>query len=98
MAHGLTEGERPSPQPSPKGRGRDHYRGGLKYAGLKGPARELRRRETSAEYALWRRLRNRRLLGLKFRRQHQIGLYVVGFYCHGKRLVVELDGEVHRGS
>jgi very-short-patch-repair endonuclease len=44
---------------------------------------------------LWELLRDRRFLGLKFRRQHQIGSYVVDFYCDEKKLVVELDGPVH---
>jgi very-short-patch-repair endonuclease len=40
-------------------------------------------------------LRNRRLAGLKFRRQHSVGPYVVDFFCHGARLAVEVDGGVH---
>ena len=44
---------------------------------------------------MWQLLRNRQFLGLKFRRQHQIGLFVVDFYCHEAKLVVELDGGVH---
>ena len=50
---------------------------------------------TPAETLLWELLRDRRFLGLKFRRQHQIGSYVVDFYCDEKKLVVELDGPVH---
>jgi very-short-patch-repair endonuclease len=44
---------------------------------------------------MWELLRDRRFLGLKFRRQHQIGEYVVDFYCDEHKLVVELDGPVH---
>ena len=40
-------------------------------------------------------LRDRRLMGLKFRRQFPIGPYVADFYCHSLRLVLELDGGVH---
>ena len=40
-------------------------------------------------------VRKGRYHGLKFRRQHQIGLYIVDFYCHEKQLVVELDGGIH---
>jgi len=40
-------------------------------------------------------LRNRKLIGLKFKRQFEIDRYVADFYCHDRRLVVELDGEVH---
>jgi len=44
---------------------------------------------------LWRLLRKRQFLGLKFRRQHQFGTYIADFYCHEAKLVVELDGGVH---
>lgn len=40
-------------------------------------------------------LRDRQFMGLKFRRQHQIGTYIADFYCHEQKLVVELDGEIH---
>jgi very-short-patch-repair endonuclease len=55
-------------------------------------AQELRRRATAAEERAWRVLRNRRLHGLKFRRQHVIGGFVVDFYCAARRLVLEIDG------
>jgi type I site-specific restriction-modification system R (restriction) subunit/very-short-patch-repair endonuclease len=84
----------PSPQPSPTGRGIS-YRGNLEFSGLVEKARELRNRQTPAEAMLWELLRNRQLLNLKFRRQHQIGQYIVDFYCDEIKLVVELDGEVH---
>jgi type I restriction enzyme M protein len=58
-------------------------------------ARELRQAQTPAEEVLWQLLRNRQLAGLKFRRQHQIGDYITDFYCDERKLVVELDGEVH---
>ena len=55
----------------------------------------LRRRATPAERCLWRIVRDRRLGGAKFRRQHGIGPYVVDFYCAAARLAVEIDGGVH---
>ncbi len=58
-------------------------------------ARDLRARETSAEDILWEQLRDRRLDGMKFRRQHPIGPFVVDFCCTERRLAVELDGGVH---
>ena len=58
-------------------------------------ARALRQRETRAEAILWAELRGRRLDGLKFRRQQQIGRYFVDFACETLRLVIELDGGVH---
>src|SRR3990172_7242183 len=61
----------------------------------KGTRRYLRKNETTAEKILWSRLRNRQLLGYKFRRQHGIDHYVVDFYCSEKRLAVEVDGVTH---
>ena len=57
-------------------------------------ARELRRGQTDAERKLWARLRDRQM-GVKFRRQHPIGPYIVDFCCPERRLVVELDGGHH---
>jgi len=58
-------------------------------------AKSLRRTCTSAESLLWAALRNGRLAGLKFRRQHPIGPFIADFYCHSAKLVVEIDGPVH---
>ena len=58
-------------------------------------ARRLRRRSTDAERRLWSRLRDRRHFTVKFRRQVPVGPYVVDFYCHEAKLVVEVDGEGH---
>lgn len=58
-------------------------------------ARELRGQETNAELRLWEALRNRRLGGLKFRRQHPIGPFVADFCCADKHLIIEIDGPVH---
>jgi very-short-patch-repair endonuclease len=46
---------------------------------------------------LWFRVRDRRLNGLKFRRQVPIGSYIVDFCCEAARLIVELDGGQHIG-
>ena len=64
---------------------------------LRGRARELRRELTPAERILWPRLRGRRFLGFKFRRQHPFGRYVLDFFCHESSIVVELDGLTHVG-
>lgn len=58
-------------------------------------ARQLRLAQTETEALLWGALRNRQLAGLKFRRQHAIGRYVVDFSCDDARLVVEVDGGIH---
>jgi len=56
---------------------------------------ELRNNPTSAEARLWAYLRLKRLDGIKFRRQHAIGRYVVDFCSPEAKLVVELDGSQH---
>jgi len=61
-------------------------------------ARELRRAATSTERYAWSLLRNRGVLGLKFRRQHVVHGFIVDFYCAAERLVLELDGAPHAGS
>ena len=58
-------------------------------------ARDLRGTQTPAEVMLWEALRDRRLVGLKFRRQHPIGPFVADFCCPDRRLIVELDGGIH---
>jgi very-short-patch-repair endonuclease len=58
-------------------------------------AKRLRRDATLAEQKLWQQLRNRRLGGVKFRRQMPIGPYVVDFICLEQGLVIEVDGSQH---
>jgi very-short-patch-repair endonuclease len=58
-------------------------------------ARVLRRALTPPEARLWVCLRGRQLDGLKFRRQHPVGPYVLDFYCPEARLAVEVDGQQH---
>jgi len=60
-------------------------------------SRQLRREPTIAEKALWHELRDRRLKGLKFRRQFPISGFVVDFVCLEARVTIELDGPVHIG-
>ena len=71
---------------------------------IKKHARELRRNLTDSEKELWEQLRNRRLSGYKFLRQHPIiykadykGLnyFIADFYCDSKKTVIELDGLIH---
>jgi very-short-patch-repair endonuclease len=58
-------------------------------------AREMRKNLTPPEARLWNALRGRALDGLKFRRQHPIGPFVLDFYCVNARLAVEVDGSIH---
>jgi very-short-patch-repair endonuclease len=57
--------------------------------------RELRSNLTAAETLLWANLKNSRLDGKKFRRQHGIGPYIVDFYCPECPVIIELDGAGH---
>ncbi len=61
----------------------------------KGRAREVRQNRTLAERHAWYLLRDRRTIGLKFRRQVPIGDFIVDFYCDELKLVIEIDGDVH---
>ncbi|MDF7801898.1 HsdR family type I site-specific deoxyribonuclease [Pontiellaceae bacterium B1224] len=85
----------PHPQPLSQGEKGVNYKGGFSYSGLAKRARELRQKQTPAEEVMWELVRNRQLADLKFRRQHQIGPYIVDFFCNEKKLVVELDGSAH---
>jgi very-short-patch-repair endonuclease len=58
-------------------------------------ARSLRRSMTRSEQRLWMALRGKQLGGVKFRRQHVLGPYVVDFFCSARRLAIEIDGGVH---
>lgn len=60
-------------------------------------AKNLRRNMTDAESILWQYLRSG-IKGLKFRRQHPIGIYIADFYCHQIKLIVEIDGPIHDKS
>jgi very-short-patch-repair endonuclease len=71
---------------------------------IKKHARELRNNLTGSEKLLWKELRNRKLSGYKFLRQHPIvykadykGLnyFIADFYCDEKKTVIELDGLIH---
>ncbi len=58
-------------------------------------ARELRRDGSRAEKICWELLRNRRIAGVKFRRQHPIEPFFADFACISRKLVIEIDGEHH---
>jgi len=71
------------------------YRDGQSSVTLLQHCRRLRQESTDAERLLWRLLRNRQLIGVKFRRQHQFGPYILDFYCPERRLAIEVDGGQH---
>lgn len=70
-------------------------KGNQKFLPLK---RQLRANQTRAEQLLWAKLRSNQIHGLKFRRQHGIGSYIVDFFCPEKNLVIEVDGDVHANT
>jgi very-short-patch-repair endonuclease len=87
------------PSPFGRGVGGEGHHGPLRLpADVRRFARTLRETQTDAEALVWLLLRNRRLAGRKFRRQHPIPPYVVDFYCGEARLVIELDGSQHSGA
>ena len=58
-------------------------------------ARELRNHATPAERKLWQFLSGKKLMNLKFRRQHLISPFIVDFYCPERKLIIEVDGGTH---
>jgi very-short-patch-repair endonuclease len=70
-------------------------------------ARELRKNMTVPEKILWNELRNRKLEGYKFLRQHPViydpsevpvKFYVLDFYCDSKKTAIELEGGIHKSQ
>jgi very-short-patch-repair endonuclease len=55
----------------------------------------LRQQMTPAESHLWEALKGKQINGLRFRRQHPIGQFILDFYCPAIKLAIELDGPVH---
>jgi len=58
-------------------------------------ALELRNNMTEAEKVLWEVLRNKRIFKARWKRQHPIDIFIVDFYCHKYKMVIEVDGEIH---
>ncbi|MBK8736092.1 MAG: endonuclease domain-containing protein [Saprospiraceae bacterium] len=67
-------------------------------------ARDLRKNQTSAEMLLWQMLRKRQIHGMKFLRQFKIehsningikNYFIVDFYCHDLKFIIEVDGKIH---
>ncbi len=85
------------PQPFPEGResSAGYLTGSPEIAGaLLERAKEMRANPTQAEALLWERLKTKKL-GFKFRQQHPIDKYIVDFACLSKKLIIEVDGEIH---
>ncbi len=61
-------------------------------------SRQLRERMTTAELLMWNKLKNNQFCGYKFRRQHPIHKFIVDFYCHELKLILEIDGKYHNSE
>ena len=61
-------------------------------------ARNLRNNMTDSEKKLWSKLRMKQINGYKSRCQHPIYRYILDFYCHEKRLAIEIDGKIHNSQ
>jgi very-short-patch-repair endonuclease len=97
LSHAAGEAGRiAAPDPSSRAAGEGGYELPKASRELIARARQLRREATTAESLLWELLRDRRLLGRKFRRQHPIGQFIADFFCDDARLIIEIDGAVHR--
>ena len=59
-------------------------------------AKMLRKNMTEAEQKLWGKLKREKMLGLRFRPQHPIDIFIADFYCHPIKLVIEVDGGIHQ--
>ncbi|WP_051937821.1 methionine--tRNA ligase [Ferriphaselus sp. R-1] len=89
------ESLQPPPSPTGRGAGGEGKHHAPLPADIKDFARKLRLEQTDAEQLVWGLLRDRRMGGAKFRRQHPVEPYVLDFYCHEAKLAVELDGGQH---
>lgn len=72
-----------------------HASSSEQWRNLKPLAKDMRQAPTEAEAVMWEHLRNRKVAGIKFRRQHAIGGFIVDFACLKHHLIIEIDGSVH---
>ena len=61
-------------------------------------AKELRKNMTYAEKLLWKKLNKKQICDVRFRRQHPINNFIADFYCHKAKLIIEVDGEIHKNQ
>jgi very-short-patch-repair endonuclease len=79
----------------------DFYNRNMFYGADSGTLRAaaiLRKNMTLSERILWKKLRDKKIFKPKFRRQHPVDIFIVDFYCHEFKLVIEIDGEVHNNN
>jgi very-short-patch-repair endonuclease len=61
-------------------------------------AKYLRSHMTRAEFIVWNFLKGKNLLGVRFRAQHPLGIYIADFFSYKLNLVIEIDGEIHNSK
>jgi very-short-patch-repair endonuclease len=61
-------------------------------------AKAMRKNMTQAEAAVWELLSSKKMLGYRFKPQHPIGIFIADFYGHELKLVIEIDGGIHRSK
>ncbi len=61
-------------------------------------AKDLRNHMTKAEKKLWEHVKGKKILNLRFRTQHPIDRFIADFYCHALKLVIEIDGGIHKSK
>jgi very-short-patch-repair endonuclease len=61
-------------------------------------AKTMRENMTQAEKAVWELLKEKKMLGLRFKPQHPIDIFIADFYCHPLKLVIEIDGGIHKSN
>jgi very-short-patch-repair endonuclease len=59
-------------------------------------AKAMRKNMTQAEKTVWELLKSKNMLGLRFKPQHPIDIFIADFYCHPLKLVIEVDGGIHK--
>jgi very-short-patch-repair endonuclease len=61
-------------------------------------AKALRNNMTNSELTLWEKLKGKQIKGLRFRPQHPIDIFIADFYCHPAKLVIDVDGGIHKSN
>ena len=59
-------------------------------------AKAMRENMTQSEKSVWEKLKSNKMLGLRFKAQHPIDIFIADFYCHQLKLVIEIDGGIHK--
>jgi len=59
-------------------------------------AKAMRENMTQAEKTVWELLKEKKMLGLRFKPEHPIGIFIADFYCHQLKIVIEIDGGIHK--